>query len=135
MDSRRKNSVIIHLDTNVLIDIATAGAAVGDKVEKWLEEGRVLAASSTVWFEYISGPFTADTVELALAALQGGIIPFDSHQAEKAAELYNLTGRRRALRFDCMVAAAAIISDVTLATSNGADFLMFAPFGLKLEVV
>lgn len=135
MDSRRKNSVIIHLDTNVLIDSATAGANAGDKVEKWLEERRVLAASSTVWFEYISGQVTADAVELARAALQAGILPFDGHQAEKAAELYNQTGRSRALRFDCMIAAAAVVANATLATSNGADFLMFVPFGLKLEVV
>jgi predicted nucleic acid-binding protein len=135
MDSRRKNSVIIHLDTNVLIGLSTEGAVAGDRVEKWLEEGRVLAASSTVWFEYISGPVPADALGLALAALQGGILPFDSHQAEKAPELYNLTGRRRAMRFDCMIAAGAIIANATLATSNAADFLMFVPFGLKLEVV
>lgn len=56
-----------------------------------------------------------------------------SRDAEEAARLFNLSGRRRGSHADCMIASAAIVSGVPLATLNGADFQRLVPFGLVLE--
>ena len=51
-----------------------------------------------------------------------------------AAELFNKTGRRRESRFDCLIAATAILSRAEVATVNESDFKVFVPHGLKLAV-
>ena len=68
----------------------------------------------------------------AEAVLQSRIVPFGRPEAALAAELFNQTGRRRGSRFDCLVAATAIIAQAEVATVNKADFQAFAPHGLKL---
>jgi predicted nucleic acid-binding protein len=52
-----------------------------------------------------------------------------------AAELFNKTGRRRGTRFDCLIAATAIIAQAEVATVNQSDFNVFVAYGLKLAVV
>jgi predicted nucleic acid-binding protein len=61
------------------------------------------------------------------------VVAFDDAQALTAAELFNATGRKRALRVDAMIAATAMVLDATLATSNHEDFAEFAPSGLRLQ--
>ncbi|MDB6133025.1 MAG: Ribonuclease VapC [Verrucomicrobiales bacterium] len=126
---------MIHLDANVLINLSKAGSTVAAKVGMWIRAGERLGTAAPSWQEYVTGPVTPVEIAKAVLVLQGGILPYDKAQAEKAAEFFNLTGRRRTVKFDCMIAAAAVVANATLATSNGADFLMFVPFGLKLEVV
>lgn len=126
---------MIHLDTSVLIDITTPGSAATSQVDKWFQEGQELAVSAPAWFEYVSGPVTPEAIKLVRTMLRGGIIPFEMVHAEKAAEFFNRTGRKRALKFDCMIAAAAFTAKVPLATSNHADFSLLVPFGLSLELV
>ena len=52
--------------------------------------------------------------------------------AEKAARLFNLTGRRSKSYADCCIAAVAIRLGAPLATSNRDDFTPMVPHGLIL---
>jgi predicted nucleic acid-binding protein len=56
-------------------------------------------------------------------------------EAAFAADLFNKTGRRRGSRFDCLIAATAIIAQADVATVNQSDFKVFVPHGLKIAVV
>jgi len=84
--------------------------------------------------EFVSGPVTDPVVESIRHALGDRIVPFTHTEARLAAQLFNAVGRRRALRYDCMIAAAAIAADAELATRNAADFRLFVPHGLVLAV-
>ena len=52
--------------------------------------------------------------------------------ALKAAELFNLTGRRSRSLADCQIAAVALRLGVHVATTNVADFAPFQAHGLLL---
>lgn len=52
--------------------------------------------------------------------------------AEKAAELFNATGRRAKSYADCCIAAIAIRASVPLAASNHDDFNPMLAHGLAL---
>lgn len=123
---------VIQLDANYLILGNQAGSAEDAALKHWLVSGRQLATSAIAWMEFVSGPVPAAAVESIRHALCDRIVAFTPGQAELAARLYNATGRRRALRYDCMIAAAAINSRAELATRNTEDFQLFLPHGLKL---
>ena len=91
--------------------------------------------SSPAWFEYISGPVTEEEILHAEAILTGGIADFEKQHSHRAADLFNLTGRKRAMKLDCMIAASALIQRARIATTNIADFQPFAPHGLAIEAV
>lgn len=61
-----------------------------------------------------------------------GVVALDEETADRAATLFNATGRRRGLRTDSLIAATAIQADAELATFNTADYRLFVSFGLKL---
>jgi predicted nucleic acid-binding protein len=126
---------MIHLDANVLISLSGSDAAVRRKIKAWLGSGELLCASAPAWQEFVTGPVTSADITRTESALAGGVTDYGKVEAEKAAELFNLTGRKRALKFDCMIAAAAIIANARLATANHTDFVFFVPMGLQLEVV
>jgi predicted nucleic acid-binding protein len=48
--------------------------------------------------------------------------------------LFNQTGRRRGSRFDCLIAATAVLAQADFATQNRSDFAPFISHGLKLVV-
>jgi len=124
---------VIHLDSNFLIDGVAPDTAETAKIAAWLGAGESVACSSIAWVEFLNGPVQPDHERVARDRfLIGGILPFDEAQAALAARLFNLTGRRRALKFDCFIAAAAITSGARLATRNTADFALFVPHGLQL---
>ena len=123
---------MIHLDANYLILGNQAGSPEDAALNHWLASDRQLAASSIAWMEFVSGPVPAPAVESIRHALGDRIVAFTSEEAALAASLYNATGRRRALRYDCMIAAAAINAGAELATRNLDDFRLFLPHGLKL---
>jgi predicted nucleic acid-binding protein len=123
---------MIHLDTNYLIGLLVKGSPQALEVDAWLAAGQPLAASAIAWTEFLNGPVTPLEVTRAEAVLQSRIVPFGRPEAALAAELFNKTGRRRGSRFDCLVAATAIIAQAEVATMNKADFSAFAPHGLKL---
>lgn len=125
----------LHLDTNLLIDIVTAGSPHVAVVRRWLSEGRKLATSAIAWSEFCNGPHSKEQKDAVFAILEKRVTDFTWHQAEEASRLFHRTGRKRGSHADCMIAAAAMAAHVPVATRNIKDFERFVPYGLKLEVV
>lgn len=123
---------MIHLDTNVLIGLADAEPSVIRAVGRWLDEGESVAVSAVAWFEFSCGPLDEHALDLIEHVISGRIIRFNATQAARASRLFNSAGRRRASRWDCMIAAAAIDAGARLATFNGSDFARFESEGLGL---
>ena len=111
---------MIHLDTNYLIGLPVKGSAVGLDVDGWLAAGESFAASAIAWTEFLNGPVTPLEVSRAEAVLQSRIIPFGQGEATLAAELFNMTGRQRGSRFDCLIAATASFSPCATKTLKSA---------------
>ena len=122
---------MIHLDTNYLIRLLVKGSTEARDVDSWLAAGETLATSAVSWTEFLNGPVTPPEISRAEAVLQSRIIPFGRPEAVKAADLFNKTGRRRGSRFDCLIAATAMLAQADVATVNQSDFRVFVPFGLK----
>jgi predicted nucleic acid-binding protein len=123
---------MIHLDTNYLIGLLVKDSLQAQEVDKWLAAGKTLAASAITWTEFLNGPVTPLEINRAEAVLQSRIVPFGRQEAVMAANLFNKTGRRRGSRFDCLIAATAILEQAEIATANQADFKVFVPHGLTL---
>ena len=123
---------MIHLDTNYLIGLAVRGSSPAQNVDQWLATGEALAASALAWTEFLNGPVSADEITLVESVITGNLVPFEKPTAVLAAKLFNQGGRRRGSRFDCLIAATAILANAGLATENQKDFTPFVPFGLKL---
>lgn len=126
---------MIHLDANVLIRLSVPGSGAAAKVRLWLSAGETLAVSSPAWFEYISGPVTAAEISRAEAVLLGGVADFEKNDSHRAADLFNLAGRKRAMKLDCMIAASALVNNARIATTNVSDFQAFVAHGLAIEAV
>jgi len=124
---------MIHLDTNYLIGLAVRGSSPAQNVETWLSVGESLAASALAWTEFLNGPVSANEIVLVESVIAGNVISFEKQTAILAAQLFNQGGRRRGSRFDCLIAATAILADAELATENKSDFTPFVPFGLKVK--
>ena len=122
---------MICLDTNYLILGIVPGSQESRELIRWYQAGEVLMAPMPAWYEFLCGPVTPAQVSSIRAFLQD-IIPFDETQANEAARLFNEAGRKRSLRVDAMIAAAAMVAGARLATNNRKDFKIFEPHGLKL---
>jgi len=133
--SDQAKEAMIHLDANILMRLSVAGSTAAVRLREWLLAGEMLAASAPAWFEYISGPVTVQEIAHAEAVLQGGIVEFTRNESKGAADLFNLTGRKRSMKLDCMIAASALLAGARLATSNTGDFLPFVTCGLQVEAV
>lgn len=123
---------MIHLDTKFLVDLVTTGSPGGLKIQGWLKAGKPVTTSAVAWSEFCNGPLTTAQKDAAFAVLNRTITDFTWREAEEAARLFNLSGRRRGSHADCMIAAAAILAGVPLATYNTTDFQRLVPFGLTL---
>ena len=53
------NHQMIHLDTNILIEIVTLGSPMAHRLAEWLKTGEQLATSAIAWSEFLSGPVSA----------------------------------------------------------------------------
>jgi len=126
---------VIHLDTNLLIDLVTAHSEQVAEVRRWILDGELLVASAVAWSEFCNGPHTREQKNAVRAILRGGIKSFDVEQAEQASRLFHYTGRRQGSHADCMIAAAALCSRQPVATRNIRDFEKFVPYGLRLEAI
>jgi predicted nucleic acid-binding protein len=123
---------MIHLDTNYLIGLAVRGSLPAQNVDRWLAAGEPLSASTLAWTEFLNGPVSAVEIALVESVIEEKLVAFEKPTAVLAAELFNQGGRRRGSRFDCLIAATAILNGAGLATENRKDFEPFIPFGLKL---
>jgi predicted nucleic acid-binding protein len=122
---------VIQLDTSFAIRALAAGSAEDLRLRKWLASREAIRISAIAWAELLCGPIDPGQRRLAQRFL-GAPIPFGAEDAEAAARLFNLSGRRRGTLSDCMVAAVALRLDAPLATANPRDFRRFEPAGLRL---
>jgi predicted nucleic acid-binding protein len=120
------------LDTNYLIRALVEGKAEARRVIEWLSAGEELCTSSVAWYEFLSGPVDDGGVETIRSVLDDRILPFTADQAALSSQLLNATGRKRGLRVDAMIAAAALSANARLATDDARDFSSFLPLGLRL---
>lgn len=120
-----------HLDTNFLIDALVPGSSQEAQLVGWLGTGETLGISAVAWGEFVCGPLSSAAEALARQLLPDAEA-LERADAEKAAELFNLTGRRAKSFADCCIAAVAILSHAPLATSNRDDFTPMVPHGLTL---
>ena len=101
------------------------------RLRSWLSRSASLAISAIAWSEFCCGPLPPGAESLARDVV-GAIVPVGAGEAERAAALFNATGRRRGSMMDCLIAACAIEADVPMATANFVDFRRFVPLGLRL---
>jgi predicted nucleic acid-binding protein len=97
-----------------------------------MSAGQSFATSAIAWTEFLNGPVTPLEASRAEAVLPSRIIPFGQKEAALAADLFNKTGRRRGSRFECLIAATAIMAQGEVATVNQSDFKAFMAHGLKM---
>lgn len=122
---------MLHLDTNFLVLGLEPGTTEEASLRGWIEAGESLRISAVAWAEFLCGPLDANDKALALA-LFSRVEPLLAADAEKGAELFNLTGRRSRSLADCLIAAVAMRCGAKLATGNRADFQPFVSHGLIL---
>ena len=99
---------MIHLDTNLLIDLVTIGSPHIAVVRKWLVDGEELAVCAIAWSEFLNGPHTKQQKDAVHAIVEGRVLDFTAKEAEQASRLFHYTGRKRGSHSDCMIAACAI---------------------------
>ncbi len=123
---------MIHLDANYLMLATVAGSPQAQRVRAWLSAGEPLATSAIAWMEFVTGPVSTDVVVAMNGVIEGRIEAVGQVEAELAAQLFNELGRRRPMRYDCLIAACALSHHAALATANTKDFATFAARGLRL---
>ena len=122
---------MICFDTNYLIRALIPETEEALAVERWLEANETLCIPTVAWYEFLCGS-TAEEEQLALALLDGGLLPLGVIEAQSAAAAFRKLDKPRRLRVDAMIAATAIVAKAPLATNNRKDFLPFEPHGLIL---
>ena len=122
---------MIHLDTNILIGLEGLLRS-GNSLVTRMQQGEKAAVSAIAWFEFLNGPVTPTQTALAFAFVQQRVLPFNVAAAAIAAQLFNAAGRKRALKIDILITAAALEANAELLTFNVDDFKPFVPMGLKL---
>lgn len=100
----------------------------------WLNAGEQIGISALAWGEFLCGPLSP-AAEVSARQLLPVTESLERIDAEKAAELFNLTGRRSKSYADCCIAAVGIRLQASLATSNRSDFAPMTSHGLKLICV
>jgi predicted nucleic acid-binding protein len=122
---------VIQLDTSFLIRALVRHSREDTLLREWLRGGEAVMVDALAWTEFLCGPVSPAAIAAA-RELVGEASPFGAREAERAARLFNESGRRRGTLVDCMISASAIENQASLATSNPADFRRFVPFGLRL---
>ena len=95
-----RTSIVTHLDNNFLIDALVPGSTQEAQLVSWLGTGETLGISAIAWGEFLCGPLSP-AAEAFARSLFPGAEALERADAEKAAELFNLTGRRSRSYMDC----------------------------------
>ena len=122
---------MIHLDTSFLIRALARGTAQARALRVWLREGKEVAVCTVGWAEFLCGPVGPKAGAHVLDFLAEPL-PFLEEDARRAAELFNVAGRKRGSLMDCMIAASALRHSAPLATANPSDFRLFEDEGLEI---
>jgi predicted nucleic acid-binding protein len=125
------DSHVIDFDSSFLIDCLDPATPEWARVLAWRASGEALQISAVAWGEVLCGPLKAEE-EAYARRLFPTARPLERIDAERAAHLFNETGRRSKSFADCCIAACAIRAAASLATSNQADFERMVPHGLQL---
>jgi predicted nucleic acid-binding protein len=120
-----------HLDTSFLIKALVPGTREDRRLRQWIRLGSVIAMSSIGWAEFLCGPVSEVDRQRARKVV-GVPLALAETEAERAAELFNVGGRRRGSLADCLIAATALKAGAGLATSNVGDFKQFEGEGLTI---
>lgn len=124
---------MIHLDTSFLIRALIQGTTQDRALRRWIAADETLVMNALAWAEFQCGPLHPPELATA-AALIDHHRHFTREDAESAARLFNESGRRRGSLIDCMIAAAALVDDASVATANPADFERLRPFGVTIAI-
>lgn len=122
---------MIHLDANILIALPNLIQQQHPLIER-VVSGEEVGVCSAVWYEFLIGPLDETERGLALHFIRDSVLPVTADDASLAAALFNRSGRRRGLKTDALIAAAAIRAGADFLTFNQADFKLFVPDGLRL---
>lgn len=122
---------MIHLDTSFLIPALVPGSGPDHGLRSWLAGTEPVALSAIVWAEFLCGPVGAEQ-RRAASLLFPNPEPLSAADAERAADLFNATGRRRGSLADCLIAAVCLRTGASIATANVDDFRRFEPLGLAV---
>jgi predicted nucleic acid-binding protein len=122
---------MIHLDTNFLIQALTPNTQSAVQLGSWLAASEDIGISAVAWSEFMAGSANLSDLKESQQLLKR-IEPLFKQDAEMAAKLFNLTGRRSRSLADCQIAATAMRCHAKLATLNKKDFVRFEIFGLEL---
>ena len=122
---------MIHLDTGFLIRALVRNSAEDLKLRSWLRMQTQVGMSSIAWAEFLCGPVETKDIDLAARVIQERV-PFVDEDAAVTARLFNVAGRRRGTLIDCMIAAVALRTRSSLATTNPEDFRRLESAGLEI---
>ena len=122
---------MIHLDTGFLIRALVRNSAEDLKLRSWLRMQTQVGMSSIAWAEFLYGPVETKDIDLAARVIQERV-PFVDEDAAVTARLFNVAGRRRGTLIDCMIAAVALRTRCSLATTNPEDFRRLESAGLEI---
>lgn len=123
---------VVHLDTNFLIFGSVPAHPAHRQLRAWIAAGDTVSVSAMTWAEYRCGPVTPALLAGWETLLGGRVLAVDRVVAERASDLFNLTGRRSRTLPDCVIAATAMRDNARLATLNREDFERLVPYGLLL---
>jgi predicted nucleic acid-binding protein len=118
-----KITIVIFLDTSILIDSLTGLKHSGPAIRRILDRGERILLPTVTLYEWLRGPRTKE--ELAVQETMFPIasaVPFGPEEAVLAAHLYRSVRRPRGRDADLAIAACAIRYDAELWTLNVADF-------------
>ena len=122
---------MVDLDSSFLINSLAPESPEAVRVLEWLASGEALQISAVAWGEFLCGPLNPEDEAYARRILPPAR-PLERIDAERAAHLFNETGRRSRSFADCCIAASAIRIGAHLATGNEDDFKRMVPHGLQL---
>ena len=120
---RREATVLIHLDTSILIDAFTGSRRSMAALRRTTAAREVVTFSTLVLYEWLRGPRTLEEREAVDGFFASdSVAVFGSREAERAAGLYGKVKRARQRQADLAIAACAIEQNARLWTLNRADF-------------